>query len=267
MESHSSISLRERRLAEWKARKAAQENSGPNIYEFVDWDTLHNYLYANWKQGEHFAIVGPTGAGKTTFESRILPIRTYVVIFVTKIYDDTLALDFPGFERITRWPPKGYQERVLLWPDYDKRTVMQALRGRQDSIRDIIIKQRTVFKNALDRIFKDRSWTVVFDEQHYMCQVLKLEPENAMYLHQGRSSGLTVVNGTQRPAWVPVVTYSSASHAAIWNTTYKDDLKRLSDLGGLNSRELENNIQRLGKHEFIYVNTRQGDVMRSQVRR
>jgi hypothetical protein len=257
MESHSSISLRERRLAEWKARKVRESESGPIVYEFVEWDTLINHLYGTWKQGEHFAIVGPTGAGKTTFESRILPIRKYVVIFVTKIYDDTLTGDFPGFERIEKWPPKSHQDKVLLWPRL----------SRKETIRDIIIKQRRVFQSALDRIFKDRHWTVVFDEQHYMCQVLKLEPENAMYLHQGRSSGLTVVNGTQRPAWVPVVTYSSASHAAIWNTNYRDDLKRLSDLGGLNSRELENNIQRLGKHEFIYVNTRQGDVMRSQVRR
>lgn len=208
----------------------------------------------DWRQGEHVSIIGPTGCGKTTLESRMLDVRDYVVVFVTKIHDDTIRNDFPGYERIEKWPPpKAWMNKVLLWPRHE------------ETIRGTYRKQRAVFKDALDRIFVERNWCVVFDEQHYMCRELGLDLENAMLLQQGRSSGLSVVNGTQRPAWVPVVTYSSATHAMIWRTTHREDLRRLSQLGGVDMRQMQANLLRLGKHDFVYVNTRQGDIVRSRV--
>lgn len=187
-------------------------------------------------------------------ESRILDIRDYVVVFVTKIHDDTISKDFPGYERIEKWPPPKYwHNRVLLWPK------------PESTIRDTYKKQREVFKHAMDSIFRERNWCVAFDEQHYTTRQLGLEVENAMLLQQGRSSGLSVVNGTQRPSWVPVVTYSSATHAMIWRTTYRDDLRRLSELGGVDMRDLQSNLLTLDKHDFIYVNTRKGDIVRSRV--
>ena len=209
----------------------------------------------NWQQGEHVTIIGPTGCGKTTLEARLLEARESVVVFVTKIHDDTISNDFPGYKRIEKWPPpRTWDNKVLLWPK------------PPGTIREVFAKQRAVFKQALDSIFRDRNWCVVFDEQHYTCKQLGLEVENSMLLHQGRSSGLSVVNGTQRPSWVPVVTYSSATHAYIWRTTDRDDLRRLATLGGVNMRDLQYNLLQLDKHDFIYVNTRRGETIRSQVR-
>jgi hypothetical protein len=185
----------------------------------------------------------------------LLDVRESVVVFVTKIHDDTITNDFPGYKRIEKWPPpKAWDSKVLLWP------------RPPGTIREMFAKQRAVFKDAMDQIFHDRNWCVVFDEQHYMCKQLGLDVENAMLLQQGRSSGLSVVNGTQRPAWVPVVTYSSATHSMIWRTTHRDDLRRLSELGGVDMRDLQHNLLTLNKHDFIYVNSRKGDIMRSQVR-
>lgn len=221
---------------------------------------MRRRIAATWQQGEHISIIGPTGCGKTTLESRMLDVRDSVVVFVTKIYDDTIFNDFPGYERIEHWPPpRNWMNKVLLWPSPTGK------RGTKLSIREMYIKQRQIFKEALDSIFRERNWCVVFDEQHYVCKQLGLEVENAMILQQGRSSGLSVVNGTQRPAWVPLVTYSSATHAMIYRTTHRDDLKRMAELGGVNMREMQGNLLTLGRHEFIYVNTRQGDIMRSQV--
>ncbi len=184
----------------------------------------------------------------------MLDVRDSVVVFVTKIHDDTISKDFPGYERIERWPPpKAWMDKILLWPSPVKNDIRATYR-----------KQRDVFLDALNSIFTERNWCVVFDEQHYMCKQLGLDVENAMLMQQGRSSGLSVVNGTQRPAWVPVVTYSSATHAMIWRTTRRDDLRSLSEFGGVDMRELQTNLLTLDKHDFIYVNTRKGDIMRSQ---
>jgi DNA polymerase III delta prime subunit len=225
-----------------------------NRYDILNWDKLLQHLSRSWRQGEHVAVVGPTGCGKTTLLSRILPVRKYVVVLVTKIHDDTLKTQFPGFDRLEEWPPNVYQHHVLLWPKGDK------------TIRGTVVKQRDIFKSALDKIFNDRNWCVVFEEQHFICKKLGLSVENEMYLHQGRSSGLSVVNGTQRPAWVPVVTYDSSSHAFVWNTGFEADRKRLADLGGINRRAFEQNMGSLARHEFVYVDTRQGIAVRSQVK-
>jgi hypothetical protein len=223
-------------------------------YPTVPFSDLLRNLQRQWLIGEHVTIVGPTGVGKTTLLARILPIRRYTVVFVTKVHDPTISRDFKGYQRITSWPPKVFQDKLLLWPKAGK------------TIRDTIQIQRDTFRTALDSIFQDKQWCVVFDEQHWLCTTLGLSQENAAYLHQGRSSGLTVVNGTQRPAWVPVVTYSSATHGFIWRTTYRDDMSRLGDLGGIDAKQFKANMLRLKKHEFVYVNTRKGITVRSQVK-
>jgi energy-coupling factor transporter ATP-binding protein EcfA2 len=213
-------------------------------YDFVPWDTfLRRFL---WRQGEHVVAIAPTGGGKTTLLSRILPRRRHVVVLVTKTYDETITREFKGYRRISTWPPPGYVDRVLLWPKPGP------------TVRDTVSIQRDVFRQALDKIFIERGWTVVIDEEHWLCHNLKLELEVATFHHQGRSSGLTVVDGIQRPAWVPVVTYGSASHAFLWKTTDADDMRRLKALGGVNAVELATNLLKLRPHELIYVPTRSG---------
>lgn len=137
-------------------------------YPVLQWDELKRTFYNEWKQGEHVAIVGPTGVGKTTLISEIVPRRTYVVVFVTKVHDPTLRKPFKDFQRIEQWPPRIDQNRLLLWPKPGK------------TIRETIAKQHATFKKALDSIFQERNWCVVFDEQHYLCKTLGLEPENSV---------------------------------------------------------------------------------------
>lgn len=233
-------------------------------YDAVPWRTFHSHFTRNWRQGQHLSIVGPTNCGKTTLLTRILPIRTYVVVFITKVHDDTITSGFKGYDVIPRWPPPrpATQDRILLWPVSSRKKRGQ---GKRPSIRGAYVTQRTIFREAMDSIFMERNWCVVFDEQHYLCRDLSLDKENTMLLQQGRSSGLSIVNCTQRPAWVPLATYSQASHAMLWRTTHRDDLRRLAELGGADNKELEHNLLRLGEHEFIYVDVRNARCIRTQV--
>lgn len=227
----------------------------PEDFPTVSWPSMHNHILRTWNQGEHVMVNGPTGVGKSTLISRIMPARTYVVVFVTKVHDDTISGQFKGFERIERWPPKATQDKVLLWPKAKKR----------NDIREIARVQRSTFQDAMGRIFYERNWCVVFDEQQIICKDLGLEVENKMFQQQGRSSGLSVVNGNQRPTFIPLVTMSGSTHYFLWQNTLKADLSRLSDIGGIDKQKLEKAMLTLGKYEFLYVNSRSGVTARSQV--
>jgi hypothetical protein len=216
-------------------------------YDRVSWDTFTSRFLRNWEQSQHVSLIGPTGCGKTKLLTQILSRRKYIVFFGTKVYDKTYnEIQRQGFHRISSWDEsRAHMNKVMLWPRIHSGT----------SLREIYDIQRRAFVPALDQIFHERGWTLVNDELHYMCHQLRLEPEVAMYHHQGRSSHLTNVNGFQRPAHVPLVVYGSSAHAFLWPTTQQDtDAKRLSDFVP-DSRELITNLNRLERYEFVYVNT------------
>lgn len=226
-------------------------------YQEVPWTKLQPYVLRTWEQGEHVMVNGPTGVGKTTLIAGILPARRYVIFFVTKIYDKTISNSFKDYEIIHEWPPKFQHERILLWPKVTKN--MGMLR--------IAAEQKRVFTKAMDGIFTDLNWALVFDEQNYICKDLGLETQNKMFQHQGRSSGLSCINGAQRPAFVPLITMSGSTHYFLWKNTLKADLDRLSDIGGVDKREIAENMLTLSKHQFIYLNKTTGVAVRSQVER
>lgn len=206
-----------------------------------------------WKQGEHVLITGPTGSGKTVLgryvdEQRILR-GGHVVVFVGKLRPDaTLAEDYQGFTRWKRWKkkPRPDENRILLWPDTD----------RLKTVKEKVQLQREVFKEAMDALSSTGHWTVHVDEGLYTVSntFLNLGNELAMLHAMGRSSNLTIVTLAQRPAHIPLIVYSSAAHAFVGRMRERDDVKRLSELGGQESgRELSERISALTRHEFLWV--------------
>jgi hypothetical protein len=205
-----------------------------------------------WRQGQHVAVIKPTGGGKTTLVGSLLsnrPPSPAIVVMVTKIYDRTFARQFPtsqGWHRVEAWPPPRYKDRILLWPRFKRGT----------PIPQILAMQRMIFTHALDNIFGELGWTVAFDEEHYMCEFLGMRERVAMFHFQGRSSGFTCIDGVQRPVSVPRVTFSGAHHAFVGNTTDRDDLKRLTDLAGPWGPALKAEAPTLDEYEFIHVPAR-----------
>ena len=118
----------------------------------------------------------------------------------------------------------------------------------------MITVQREQFKRCLDGVGREGGWTVVVDEAHWTSQFLKLDKEVAVLHHQGSSSGVTMVVLTQRPAWIPRIIYSSASHVFLGQTAFKDDLRSLSSMGGVNAKEVMETVQTIGRHDLLYLN-------------
>ena len=200
-----------------------------------------------WNQGQHVVIAAPTGTGKSTLASHLLTKRGHTVAMVSKWSDETFAREYKGWKIYREWPDRvpSYHEKILLWPRQGK------------TIDETNLIQKRVFTNALDRIHRQRNWCIYIDEGLYMCdpKMVGLGNQIASLFYFGRSAGLSMLLSTQRPAWVPKVVRSSASHVYVAKTNDPDDLKSLGDFAGTDRRKAGAVLEALPeKFDYLYVN-------------
>lgn len=202
----------------------------------------------DWRQGEHVALVGPTGRGKTTLALALLPKRDWVVILGTKPKDSTLnglSGRRGSFTRISSWPPPNDRiSRVLLWPPWR-------------NIADKFTQARTL-RHALGSIVAEGGWCIFADDVQYLNDELRLGDVLQTIWLMARSLGVSLVAATQRPRHVPRVMWTQSTHLFIWGTRDADDLKQLGGLGGVDAGRIRAEVAELGKHDVLYVNARTG---------
>lgn len=209
----------------------------------------------DWQLGEHVGLIGPTGQGKTTLLIELLPLHHFVTVAATKPKDKTMdyLIKSQGYLEVDRWKrldPKEYPKRVL-WPD--------ATRLDSDE------RQKAVFTDAMGRIYREGKWTFAIDELWYFDQVLGMRRPIEKYLLQARSLGISLVGGTQRPAWVPRALYTSSTHLFFWRTNDETDLKSISGIGFRSARLIVEVVANLHQFECLYINTRTGQMARTKV--
>lgn len=218
----------------------------------IPWDEFVTDKF-RWAQGEHVALIGPTGQGKTTLLTNLLPFHPYVTVFATKPRDESMQrLIKTGYYPIKKWEsldPKKFPRRVL-WPD------AMSLGSTQH--------QREVFHDAFERIYREGGWTVAVDELWYMGQILKLEMDIKLYLLQARALGISLLVATQRPAWVPLEVYDQSTHLFFWRDNDETNLKRLSGISFRSADLIRSVVADLEKFQVLYINTRTGEMMRTR---
>src|SRR5947209_3764349 len=99
--------------------KPTAYSPSPSEQTFEDW---YNDFKSEWHQGEHVAIIGQTGTGKTTVAHKILDVREYVCVLAIKREDDTLERFRRGqgygrdaYTVVSKWPPDFPHKKVILW--------------------------------------------------------------------------------------------------------------------------------------------------------
>lgn len=146
-----------------------------------------------WRPGEHACVVGDTGTGKSYLQSTaLLRYREYVVVFKTKPDPDDDE-KYRGFYRARthRALSDTRRSRILLEPRYRE----QAREGY----------------DMLQAVYRMGGWTVCIDELWY-AEKIGLAPTIEMLLTQGRSKGITVVIGQQRPVTTTRFAISQTTH-------------------------------------------------------
>ena len=218
----------------------------------VEWSVfLRDEL--QWKAGEHFALIGPTGQGKTTMELNLLPLHPYVTVFATKPRDVTMDyLIQTGYVKFERWhsaDPRQYPRRVL-WPDAT----------RIDSTE----RQAEVFHHAFGAIYREGGWTVALDETWYVNNILKLGMDIKTYLLQARSLGISLLCATQRPAYIPLEIYDQSTHLMFWRDNDERNLERISGIGWRSANLIRELVSGLERFQVLYINTRTGRMLRTR---
>lgn len=209
-----------------------------------------------WFQGEHLIAIGPTGQGKSTLIEAIMPKRNIAWVLVTKKRDPIIKeFKKQGFE--VRTSVRGISEqvtpKVLLQPKFAKEEPIER-------------HQKDEFRYALKRAFEYGGVCVDIEEVQYMVEDLGLKQDLKRLWHQGRSMGVTVVAGTQRPAFIPVVAYSGSTHIFFFRSSDEYDLQRMGGLGGTNNRLIRDAVSVLKSHQVLYLNTRTGEMVITKVK-
>lgn len=178
-----------------------------------------------WRIGEHVAAVGDTGTGKTYLISQLVAARKYVCVFRTKPDD----IKFPGFvtARKAERMDDLYTDRILLAPSYEH----QAFEGYQ----------------MLEKAWRQGNWTIVIDELWY-AERIGLKPYIERLLTQGRSKGVSLIVGMQRPAMISRFAISQCTHLFSFRVDGRDaDTIKLAT-----TPRLLDAIQTLDGHDFAY---------------
>lgn len=219
------------------------------IAPIVSWERFQQQF--NWRQGEHVALIGPTGSGKTTLSLHLLELRQYVTAFATKPRDPVLmTLKKQNYKLMKEWKnidPELIPKR-LLWPDASKLYSAAT--------------QRKQFREAFDNIYPQGGWCVYVDELWYIIHHLKLELEIRTFLLQGRSMEISLIVCTQRPSRVPLEVYDQSTHLFFWSDADEVNLKRISGLAGVSSVNIQEMVRELPRFQALYINTRRRNMMR-----
>ncbi|HEY1706410.1 MAG TPA: hypothetical protein VGG75_42600 [Trebonia sp.] len=239
-------------------RERPPDETAPSL----EWDDFLTYVF-DWRQNQHVGVVGPTEQGKTNLTYHLLQFRRYITYFAIKTKDATLDAfaEQGGYKRITDWPPKkgrfgrqyyGHDEmpKRLLWPDATQL--------------DSEPEQQRVFGKALRDIYANGGWCPVFDDYWYLAHILKFEKQTKKFLANARSNDIPMVVCAQRPAGNRLVElFDQSTHLFFARDNDKSNLDRIAGVGWLDSDVIRAHVAHLDRYQFLYVNTRSGDMYRT----
>jgi hypothetical protein len=231
----------------------ARRIMAPERVEGISWDDFLialrrgslNPPVTPWDPGDHVALVGPTGEGKTTFAVGILQLRRWVMALDPKGLDPTLAKS--GYQRITRLPPPGYIQDDIAQGQPARLIVGGSARTSEEDA-----ELERLMRAALDYTRHSGGWTLYVDEFQLVAdaRMFQLGTTVERMLITARAQGTSVVTSFQAMAWVPrAATRQATAFVAIFATRDRDMIQATARAMGRNWTDVAYIVDKLARED------------------
>jgi hypothetical protein len=216
-----------------------------------------------WQPGEHMALDGPTGEGKTTHAVGILGARKYVLALDPKGEDETLSAS--GYQRVThiwedtlRWRLQ-HRKDARIWDDIHRRIddgqdARIIVGGGSDSDAEDIALQK-LMREAITYSRHSGGWTLYVDEFELLSsqRMFNEGPRIERMLITARRKKTSVVTTFQAPAWISQHATRQARRAVKWPTGDRNMIKKLAEAMGRDWHELGQAVDLLPPYHTITI--------------
>jgi hypothetical protein len=214
-----------------------------------------------WKPGQHWALIGPTGEGKSTFAVGLLEGRKWVLSLDPKGEDETL--ESSGYERVTSMPPpKGRPfgkpepgtER-WIWDQVEKGLPVGLIAGFEALSDEEDAALHQLMRDAVTWCRRTRGWTLYVDEFELLSsqRMFALGPDIERMLITARRAGTSVVTSFQAAAWVSKHAVRQASFTSLWPTRDRDMIKSVAESMGRDWRLISAAVDELPPYHVLVI--------------
>lgn len=209
-------------------------------------------LSAPWKPGQHVALIGKTGEGKSTLAAGIMSARKYVLALDPKGEDETL--EAAGYTRVLGLPPKKKLPKEVQ-RDLDEGRPVRLVVGGASRTREADARLRTLMEDALEYARQSGGWTVYADEYQLLAdqRMYRLGPQVERMLISARRDKTSVLTAFQAPAWVPKAATRQSSIIVVWRTRDEDMVKNVARAAGRPWKMLGQVIDELPKYHVLVI--------------
>jgi hypothetical protein len=180
-----------------------------------------------WEPGQHWALIGPTGEGKSTFAIRILRGRKWVLALDPKGKDDTL--EAAGWTRTTRLPPdRKAQKRI------EEGKPVRLIVGGESRTDEQDVALQALMQQAIKYARHSGGWTLYVDEFELLSsqRMFRLGPFIERMLITARRDKTSIVTSFQAAAWVSKHATRQATLCTLWPTRDRDMIKAVAQSMG-----------------------------------
>ena len=190
-----------------------------------------------WKPGQHWAMCGITGDGKSTHAVGLLKTRKWVLALDPKGEDETLQA--AGYMRVRSMPPPRKQDREIWQRVGDGLPVgiVAGFEPRSDADDDAL---RKLMRDAINWCRRTRGWTLYVDEFELLSsqRMYRIGPDIERMLITARRAGTSVMTAFQAPAWVSKHAIRQAGLTTVWQTGNRGVVQDLAAGMGRDWREI-----------------------------